>query len=50
MNCNMLESYCYTVKIDGRAIYIDRDDAKSQEEAETIARNSKPFDLESYLN
>ena len=50
MNCNMSELYCYTVKIDGRTIYVDRDDAKSQEEAETIARNSKPFDLAAYLS
>lgn len=50
MNCNMSELYCYTVKIDGKTIYVDRDDAKSQEEAEIIARNSKPFDLEAYLN
>lgn len=49
MNCNMSELYCYTVKIDGKTIYVDRDDAKSQEEAEIIARNSKPFDLEAYL-
>ena len=50
MNCNMSELYCYTVKIDGKTIQVDRDDAKSQEEAEIIARNSKPFDLEAYLN
>ena len=49
MNCNMSELYCYTVKIDGKTIYVDRDDAKSQEEAEIIAKNSKPFDLEAYL-
>lgn len=50
MNCNMSELYCYTVKIDGKTIYVDRDDAKNQEEAEAIARNSKPFDLDAYLS
>ena len=50
MYLNMIEFYCYEVKLDDRTVYIDRDDAKNQEEAEAMARNSELFDLDEYLN
>lgn len=46
----MIKFYCYEVKLDGSTVYVDRDDAKNQEEAETITRNCELFDLNEYLN
>ena len=50
MYLNMIKYYCYEVKLDDRTVYIDRDDANNQEEAEAMARNCELFDLDEYLN